>query len=273
MAWRLKMKARKAPPGMEKVQDKLQEFEARTRDVLNTPADDKRRNEITWPMHKLHYEKNRYLYDMQRRHEISKPLLDYLIHEKIADGKLIAKWRRPGYETLCSLLVITKKNTNFGAVGVCRVKLKDRRGQILPNVLTGCVSCASGDRGPIWWDDPIPDVVKQRILQIDPGKADLVLGVDAPRVPSPHSAPSSEPALTAQNDPTKERGNPGGGLETVQLTGAQYSQDTGHELQAEENQQQREVACETGDGRQTILVSETGCHDTQRAGHSQENHG
>lgn len=175
MAWRLKMKARKAPPGMDIIAGKLEEFENRTREALNTSADDKRRNEITWPMHKLHYEKNRYLYDMHyKRRRISKQLLDYLVHEKIADGKLIAKWKRPGYETLCSLLVITKKNTNFGSVGVCRIRLKDRRGQILPNVLTGCVSCASGDGGPIWWDDPIPNIVKQRIAQVDPGKAELV---------------------------------------------------------------------------------------------------
>lgn len=169
------MKTRKAPAGMEKLSEKLEEFELRTREALNMPPDDKRRNEITWPMHKIHYEKNRYLYEMRyKQHEISKPLLDYLIHEKIADGKLIAKWRRPGYETLCSLLVITKSNMNFGGVGVCRVKLEDRKGQIIPNVLTGCVSCASGDGGPIWWDDPVPDIVKQRILEVDPGKADLI---------------------------------------------------------------------------------------------------
>lgn len=169
------MKARKAPPGMDVIAEKLREFENRTRDALNTPPDDKRRNEITWPMHKLHFEKNRYLYEMYyKKRQISKQLLDYLIHEKIADGKLIAKWRRPGYETLCSLLVITKSNTNFGSVSVCRVPLKDRKGQILPNVLTGCVSCASGDGGPIWWDDPVPDIVKRRIVQVDPGKADLI---------------------------------------------------------------------------------------------------
>lgn len=169
------MKARKAPPGMDIIAEKLREFENRTREALNTPPDDKRRNEITWPMHKLHFEKNRYLYEMYyKKRQISKQLLDYLIHEKIADGKLIAKWRRPGYETLCSLLVITKSNTNFGSVGVCRVPLKDRKGQILPNVLTGCVSCASGDGGPIWWDEPVPDIVKRRIVQVDPGKADLI---------------------------------------------------------------------------------------------------
>lgn len=175
MAWRIKMKTRKAPPGIEHVSEKLIEFEARTREALNEPMDDKRRNEISWPMHRLHYEKNRYLYDMHfKENKISKKLLDYLVNQKLADGKLMAKWRRPGYERLCSLMVITKSNTNFGTTGVCRTPLRDRTGQILPNVLTGCVSCASGDGGPIWWNDPVPDIVKERIADVDPGKAHLV---------------------------------------------------------------------------------------------------
>lgn len=33
---------------------------------------------------------------------------DYLVREKIADGPLIAKWRKPGYEILCSMLAIQK---------------------------------------------------------------------------------------------------------------------------------------------------------------------
>lgn len=175
MAWRIKMKTRKAPPGIELVSEKLLEFEARSREALNEPMDDKRRNEISWPMHRLHYEKNRYLFDMHYKdHNISKKLLDYLVKENLADGKLMAKWRRPGYERLCSLMVITKSNTNFGTTGVCRTPLRDRTGQILPNVLTGCVSCASGDGGPIWWNDPVPDIVKERIAEIDPGKTELL---------------------------------------------------------------------------------------------------
>ena len=33
---------------------------------------------------------------------------DYLVREKIADGALIAKWRKPGDEILCSMLAIQK---------------------------------------------------------------------------------------------------------------------------------------------------------------------
>lgn len=33
---------------------------------------------------------------------------DWLVREKVADGALIAKWRKPGYEILCSMLAIQK---------------------------------------------------------------------------------------------------------------------------------------------------------------------
>lgn len=72
---------------------------------------------------------------------------DWLVREKIADGALVAKWRKPGYEILCSMLAIQKGNHNFGTTSHCRVPLKARGKQqrITPDVQTGCVSCASGD--------------------------------------------------------------------------------------------------------------------------------
>lgn len=86
------------------------------------------------------------------------PQYDWLVREKVADGSLIAKWRKPGYEFLCSLLAIQRAGTNFGTTSLCRVPLKQRTEQqkLMPSVQTGCVSCASCDAGkhdgPIWWD-------------------------------------------------------------------------------------------------------------------------
>ncbi len=42
---------------------------------------------------------------------MSRELYDWLVREKIADGALISKWRKPGYEILCSLLAIQKGET------------------------------------------------------------------------------------------------------------------------------------------------------------------
>lgn len=85
-----------------------------------------------------------------------------MVREKVADGALISKWRKPGYEILCSTLAINKSNHNFGTTAHCRVPLKKRAPQqkITPNVQTGCISCASGDGrfgGPIWWNTPLEE--------------------------------------------------------------------------------------------------------------------
>ena len=78
----------------------------------------------------------------------------------MADQALISKWRKPGYENLCSLLAIQKSDTNFGTASICRVPMASRapQQQLAPNVKTGCISCVSGDGvrgGPIWWNTPI----------------------------------------------------------------------------------------------------------------------
>lgn len=93
---------------------------------------------------------------------MSKELYDWLVREKIADGALIAKWRKPGYEILCSLLAIQKGNHNFGTTSHCRVPMRKRAAQqrITPDVQTGCICCASGDGrfgGPVWWNTPLED--------------------------------------------------------------------------------------------------------------------
>lgn len=41
--------------------------------------------------------------------------------QKLVDGPLMAKWKKPGYERLCSTYVINTKNYKFGTVSICRV--------------------------------------------------------------------------------------------------------------------------------------------------------
>lgn len=84
------------------------------------------------------------------------------MREKIADGALIAKWRKPGYEILCSLLAIQRGNHNFGTTSHCRVPMRLRAPaqRITPDVQTGCICCVSGDGrfgGPIWWNTPLEE--------------------------------------------------------------------------------------------------------------------
>eukprot|EP01006_Ploeotia_vitrea_P057493 TRINITY_DN68181_c6_g6_i1.p1 TRINITY_DN68181_c6_g6~~TRINITY_DN68181_c6_g6_i1.p1 ORF type:complete len:210 (+),score=24.90 TRINITY_DN68181_c6_g6_i1:91-630(+) len=124
------------------------------REAVNDPHEGKRKCESTWMIHRIHYEKNRYIYDLYyRKKAISKELYDFCVKHKIVDPALHAKWKKPGYERLCSLVAIRPSDHAFNTTSVCRVPLKDRRDNINPCVMTGCISCASGDGGPIWWDE------------------------------------------------------------------------------------------------------------------------
>ncbi len=69
---------------------------------------------------------------------------EWLVREKIADGALIAKWRKPGYEILCSMLAIQKGNHNFGTTSHCRVRAATPGHSRRPAALAG----KRGRQGP-----------------------------------------------------------------------------------------------------------------------------
>lgn len=154
--------SKKPPEGWDDVVPQLEEFQSQMRDAVNEPHEGKRRNEATWPITKIHYERSRYIYELYyKKKAISKELYDFLILEKYGDASLIAKWKKPGYEFLCSLAAIDKRNANFGTTSLCRVPLHLRKaGSTGPTVSTGCISCSSQESGrlggPIWWDTPRP---------------------------------------------------------------------------------------------------------------------
>jgi len=157
------LNTKKAPEGWDDVAPQLEEFHQQMRDAVNEPHEGKRRNEATWQITRIHYERSRYIYELfYKKKAISKELYDFLLLEKHADPILIAKWKKPGYEFLCGLQAIDKRNSNFGTTSICRVPLHLRKpGGTGPSVSTGCISCASHEAsrlgGPIWWDTPRPD--------------------------------------------------------------------------------------------------------------------
>ncbi|KAK9834265.1 hypothetical protein WJX81_001662 [Elliptochloris bilobata] len=174
------------------------------KEAVNEEHEGRRKNELTWKIHRIHWEKNRFIYDlMYVRKVMSRELYDWLVREKIADGALIAKWRKPGYEILCSMLAIQKGNHNFGTTSHCRVPLALRGAQqrITPDVQIGCVSCASGDGrfgGPVWWNTPLGEEdaapEEHRAQWAQPGA-----GGEAPP-PSRKRDMPDEPASAADDD-------------------------------------------------------------------------
>ena len=100
----------------------------------------------------LNWQKTRYVYDMYYTyHKISKQVYDYCIINKIIDNGLITKWKKPGYERLCSTYVINPRNYKYGTVSICRVPKQF----LAPNTeiedpTTGCRGCASGNNTNIF---------------------------------------------------------------------------------------------------------------------------
>ena len=127
MSFRRRMKGKRPPEGWDLIESSIEDFESQMRDAVAEEHEGKRKNELTWRIHRVHWEKNRFLFDLRyKRGALSQELYDYLCREKIADQALISKWRKPGYENLCSLLSIQKSDTNFGTASICRVPIASR---------------------------------------------------------------------------------------------------------------------------------------------------
>lgn len=158
MSLKVRLGSKRKPAGWNLIEEALYQFEDRLREAVDDPHEGKRKCEANWPIHRIHYERNRYIYDLYyKQQSISRDLYEFLVRERVVDASLISKWRKPGYEILCSMSAIQKSGTNFGTTSICRVPMAQRGGQIMPANTTGCVSCVSGDGidgGPVWWTDP-----------------------------------------------------------------------------------------------------------------------
>ena len=116
---------------------------------VNEPHEGLRKTESQWPVHQINWQRSRYVYDLYYTyHQISREVYDFCIKNKLVDAALIAKWKKPGYERLCSTYVINPRNYKFGTVSICRVpKHCLAEGTFIEDEVTGCRGCASGPGG------------------------------------------------------------------------------------------------------------------------------
>ncbi|KAG7341820.1 G10 protein [Nitzschia inconspicua] len=140
-------KKKASPPGFDVVEPTLEALENELRDKIKESNEKKRKTESLWPVHQINWQKSRYIYDMYYTYgRISRQVYDYCIQQKLVDAALIAKWKKPGYERLCSTYVINPSNYKFGTTSICRVPLWDRspEAKTAQDPTTGCLGCASG---------------------------------------------------------------------------------------------------------------------------------
>lgn len=140
------------PPGFDRIKTALDEFEFQLRQVhhARTSKITARKDEKLWEIMRINNERSRYVFNLfYRRKAISRDLYEWLLKNRLADRQLIAKWKKKGYEKLCCLGCIQRKETNHGNVCICRIP----RAQLLEKDRTtfqqckncGCHGCSSTD--------------------------------------------------------------------------------------------------------------------------------
>lgn len=139
----------KPPAGFDYIAPTLNMLENELRDKVAEGHEGKRKTESLWPIHQINWQRSRYVYDMYYKYKkISREVYEYCVRNKLIDAGLVAKWKKPGYERLCSTYVINTKNYKFGTVSICRVPKQSLGADtVVEDPFTGCLGCASGPGG------------------------------------------------------------------------------------------------------------------------------
>ena len=73
---RRRLKGKKAPKGWESIEEAIEDFEQQMTEAVDEEHEGKRKAELTWKIHRIHWEKNRFIYDlMYVRKAISRQLV------------------------------------------------------------------------------------------------------------------------------------------------------------------------------------------------------
>lgn len=59
-----KLKNKKAPEGWNMIEEVIQDFEQQMKDAVADEDAGKRKAEASWKIHRIHWEKNRFIYDL-----------------------------------------------------------------------------------------------------------------------------------------------------------------------------------------------------------------
>ncbi len=80
MAYRRRLKNKKPPEGWELIEEVIEDFEGQMKEAVNEEHEGRRKNELAWKIHRIHWEKNRFIFDlMYQRKVMSKELVS--VHE------------------------------------------------------------------------------------------------------------------------------------------------------------------------------------------------
>lgn len=144
----MKHKKTPVPEGYELVQPTLEKLRAKLKDAQRAGLKTDLKQSSLWPILKIHRQISRYVYLMYyERKMILKQVYGFLLQQKDVDAKLIAKWKKKGYEKLCCVECIVRVDL-LAPICICRVPVKDA-GDRNPDgcVTCGCTGCSSDKKG------------------------------------------------------------------------------------------------------------------------------
>ena len=105
---RRKLKGKKPPEGWELIEEVIEDFETQMKDAVNEGDEGKRKAELSWKIHRLHWEKNRFIYDLMYVRKV--------MNKELVSNEHYSGWRggdcrvlhvqvsRPAYPILCAWL-------------------------------------------------------------------------------------------------------------------------------------------------------------------------
>ncbi|KAG5439524.1 hypothetical protein PCANB_002099 [Pneumocystis canis] len=132
------LRAKPPPEGFDDIEPTLHDFAQKMKDIENEPHENRSRQGALAPIFQIHHQRSRYIYDLYyKREAISKELYEWLLKQGYADGNLIAKWKKNGYEKLCCLRCIQTKEMNFNSTCICRVP----KAHLPKATIIECVHC------------------------------------------------------------------------------------------------------------------------------------
>jgi bud site selection protein 31 len=70
MSLRRKLKNKRPPEGFELIEEVIEDFEQQMKEAVNEDHDGKRKTELTWKIHRIHWEKNRFICDLMYQRKV-----------------------------------------------------------------------------------------------------------------------------------------------------------------------------------------------------------
>lgn len=70
MAYRRRLKNKKPPEGWELIEEVIEDFEGQMKEAVNEEHEGRRKNELAWKIHRIHWEKNRFIFDLMYQRKV-----------------------------------------------------------------------------------------------------------------------------------------------------------------------------------------------------------